>query len=96
MSAANRVASDGYVKLVPSRSLSDPATLHVRIFHGGHPNICDSCSLQADCHELFGDRGERCAALPVGDRWSRIEPSSLGTLKALILPYNATSSTGSK
>jgi len=59
-----------------------PPELHMKVFHGGHPEICDACSLQAHCDELFGSGGARCIIHKDGRRWVKVP--SLVTLRSLL------------
>lgn len=44
--------------------------IYVAVWHGAHPEICDACSLKADCGELFNNR---CPIHQHGARWYQLK-----------------------
>jgi hypothetical protein len=60
-----------------------PQACYIAVNHSSHPNICDACALQADCDELFGNKGERCEIHAKGYRWQKVSDDLLKELKIL-------------
>jgi hypothetical protein len=58
--------------------------LHIAVWHDAHPEICDACSLQADCDALFGKGGENCKIYAKGNRWQKITKEQQMSLQALL------------
>lgn len=58
--------------------------LYISVYHGGYPSICDSCDLQPDCHEVFGERGRNCPAHGLGERWMSVPDGLQEGLKAVL------------
>jgi len=68
----------------PKRGTLGKAELHLAVWHGANPEICDACSLQADCHELFGERGVNCKIHREGNRWVQVSEDQQKVLAGLL------------
>jgi hypothetical protein len=67
----------------PSSPRNKPR-LYIAVWHACHPEICDACSLKADCDELFGERGKDCKIHRKGQRWVRLEDQQIDKLADLL------------